>query len=340
MFLTRIFTKTTKNSGEDRSISRFNIALIKLPVFLGLLLVAAAAQTPVNAEKIHGKEVALTVFRQSSGFLHSDSRTDKTSFPADARQSSTDILVPADYDGDGTLDAGVWKAETGVWSFQQSSDNQIIVVKWRTGSNNRTRLHPSIPVPADFDGDRRADVALWNSDSGIWHILFAANGYDQSKSFAVRWGTVGDIPVQADYDGDAKSDLAVFRPSENRWYILKSKTNESQVENFGIAGTDLLLPADYTGDGKADIAVYRGSTWFVLSSETGETEPFEFGFPDARPVPGDYDGDGKTDFAVFRKGVWYIYETSSPRFRTYKFGGETDVPLSSIGVKKSIFGIS
>jgi len=340
MYLIQIFTKKIKELGGEWLTTRFNLALAELPILFLLYMAAAAAQTPVNVENSREKEANLTVFRPGTGFLRSDLRDANALFQAAARQSSTDILVPADYDGDGTLDAGIWKPETGVWFIQQSSNNKMIVFKWRAKSNDSKRSHQGIPVPADFDGDTRADIAVWHSGSGVWHILHSSSGYDQSKASAIRWGMPGDIPVQADYDGDAKSDFAVFRPSENRWYILKSKTNQTQVENFGIAGTDLLLPADYTGDGKADVAVYRGSTWFVLSSENGETEPFEFGFPDAWPVPGDYDGDGKTDFAVFRKGVWYVYETSSPRFRTYNFGTESDVPLNSIAVKQSIFGIS
>ena len=167
----------------------------------------------------------------------------------------------------------------------------------------------------------------------------SSDNFDASAATVVRFGRLGDVPLPADYDGDSKADAAVFRPAENRWYIRESKTGEIRTETFGVAGSDLLVPADYTGDGKADIAIYRRGTWLVLNSETGETEPFDFGFTDARPVPGDYNGDGQTDFAVFRKGTWYVYESGTPRLLSYTFGNDNDVPLSQTMAKPSIVDI-
>jgi hypothetical protein len=167
-------------------------------------------------------------------------------------------------------------------------------------------------------------------------VLKSSNGYDQDNALVFRWGKLGDVPVQADYDGDKKADFAVFRPTENRWYIRSSSTGKSSVQPFGLAGLDTLVPADYTGDKKADVAVYRSGVWFVLNSETGETEQFHFGFNDDVAVPADYDGDGTTDFAVYRSGTWYIQDSFRPRLRTYNFGQLGDVPVNSGVVRQSI----
>lgn len=315
---------------------RSNFTLWTMRISFGLLAFLAVGCSASIAYAAQNSKPVLSIFRSNVGFLHSN-KAEARSDAFDASPSAA--LVPADYDGDGKTDLGIWNSATGKWQIERSSDNTKLVINWGKRQASRTAGNQDIAVPADFDGDGKADIAFWRPVTGEWHILNSSKNFDRKSVTVSRWGVSGDIPVQADYDGDSKSDLAVFRPSENRWYLLSSKTGETRTENFGIAGTDLLVPTDYTGDGKADITVYRRGTWFVLNSETGETEPFEFGFADARPVPGDYDNDGQTDFAVYRAGTWYIYESSSPRLLTYKFGNETDIPLGSVMAKQSIAGM-
>ncbi len=316
---------------------RSNFTLWTMRVAFGLLAVLAIGSSALNAYGAQKGKPVLSVFRSNVGFLHSNKSEPKT-YNSEAVLSSA-VLVPADYDGDGKIDFGTWSVITGKWQIERSSDNTKLVINWGKRPTSRMAGNQDIASPADFDGDGKADFAFWRSATGEWHILNSSKNFERKSARVSRWGVSGDVPVQADYDGDSKADLAVFRPSENRWYILSSKTGETRTENFGIAGTDLLVPTDYTGDGKADIAVYRRGIWFVLNSKTGETEPFEFGFADARPVPADYNNDGLTDFAVYRAGTWYIYESSSPRLLTYRFGTETDIPLSSTMAKQSIAGL-
>ena len=309
----------------------FNINLAPaLGILLGLFSIFNFTSIEANAA------TDFTVFRPSTGVWYSQSSDN--AFSAIQWGLSTDVLVPADYDGDGQNDIAVWRPEDGFWYIRRSSDAQLMYIKWGTTTVYPTGLLPDVPVPADYDGDGQTDIAVWRPDTGVWYVLRSSNGYDQTDALIFRWGKLGDIPIPADYDGDGNADFSVFRSRENRWYIFESKASKWQVRTFGSAGYDLLVPADYTGDGKADVAVYRSGTWFVLNSETGQAEQFAFGFPNDVPVPADYDNDGTTDFAVFRKGVWYIYESSRPQFRTYNFGRENDIPVSSVGVKQSIAG--
>jgi len=302
------------------------------PMRAGFCLLAFCAVGSFAAT-VYGMQTntpVLSVFRTNVGFVDSNKRASAAAVSAFA------VPMPADYDGDGNTDAATWEAASGRWHVQQTSNGSKFEIIWGNSLKTRRGTGQAVAVPADYDGDGKADIAIWRAATGDWHILNSSSNFDRSKAVVASWGMEGDVPVQADYDGDSKADLAVFRPAENRWLILESKTGSTRSEYFGIAGTDLLVPTDYTGDGKADIAVYRRGTWLVLNSGTGETEPFEFGFADAQPVPGDYDGDGETDFAVYRSGMWYVYESSSPRLLTYKFGSGTDVPLSSTMAKQSI----
>jgi len=281
----------------------------------------------------------LSVFRPSTAVFYTRSMGEDETFTAIRWGLSTDVLVPADYDGDGITDAAIWRPENGVWYIQKSTDGTAMFIKWGQTTLHSTGGLPDVPVPADFDGDGTADIAIWRPDTGEWFILNSESRFSQTKAVIFHWGKLGDVPVQQDYDGDGMADFAVFRPAGNLWYIYESLSQSWKIYTFGLAGSDTLVPSDYTGDGKADLAVYRSGTWYVLNSETGETEPFQFGFSDSTPVPGDYDGDGQTDFAVFRNGEWLIYESSAPRLRAIHFGSENDIPLNSLRAKPSMVAV-
>ncbi|MGD9631004.1 MAG: FG-GAP repeat domain-containing protein [Pyrinomonadaceae bacterium] len=284
----------------------------------GLTWVTAAAgqsETKVNSE--------FALFSPAKGVWYTNS-SDGCAFVAIRWGMTTDKLVPADYDGDGQVDAAVWRPTSGTWFIRRSSDAKAQILNF--GGNQISGS--DVPVPADYDGDGKAEAAVWRSTTGEWI-------YGSTKRTPVIFGVAGDVPVPADYDGDGRADLAVYRPTDNRWMILQSSDGTLRSVVFGKAGQQTLVPADYTGDGKADLAVYSTGKWLVLNSETGEIEPFVFGFDDDIAAPGDYDGDGTADFAVYRKGTWYIYESGKPNFRTFEFGNADDVPLNAALTRNS-----
>ncbi len=269
----------------------------------------------------------LSVFRPSKGVWYTQGQEPNSGFSAIKMGSSSDVLVPADYDGDGTIDSAVWDRENATWQILKSTNGKVDTIAF-SGTEVGTKYSQNdIPVSADFDGDGRADLAVWRPSTGFWYVLTSSSGFEDSQRLSFCWGQAGDVPVPADYDGDGRSDYAVFRPSDNRWYIFESRSQTWSAPAFGQQG-DLLVPADYTGDGKADLAVYRNGTWTVFDVATGETDTFEFGFADALPVPADYDGDGVTDFAIWRDGTWYIYDSGVPRLRSMRFGNTGDIPLN------------
>ncbi|HLM01470.1 MAG TPA: FG-GAP-like repeat-containing protein, partial [Pyrinomonadaceae bacterium] len=177
------------------------------------------------------------------------------------------------------------------------------------------------PKRFDFDGDNRADIAVYRQ--GNWYLQQSTNGFA-----AVQFGISTDRIVPADYDGDRKTDIAVFRDGD--WYILQSSNNTFRAQRWGAPNTDAPVPADFDGDGKTDLAVFRKGAeasspafFFILRSSSNTEQTQQFGTTGTdQPLPADYDGDAKADLAVYREagGVWYILQSSDNNLRGVQFG--------------------
>lgn len=95
----------------------------------------------------------------------------------------------------------------------------------------------SVAVNSDFDGDGKADIAVWRPGDGVWWVIHSADGSQHTQ----QWGTAGDIPVPADYDGDGKADFAVWRPSDGTWHVIHSSDGSQHSQQWGTAG-DVPVP--------------------------------------------------------------------------------------------------
>lgn len=245
-----------------------------------------------------------------------------------------DIRIAGDFDGDGKADFAVWRPSNGTWYIIPSSTGAPYLQQW--GLPSLSGLAGDIPVPGDFDGDRKTDLAVWRPSNGTWYVIPSSTGLP----YLQQWGLQGDIPVVGDFDGDGKSDFAVWRPSNGTWYIIPSSTGIPYLQEWGLPG-DIPVPADFDGDGITDFAVWRPSngTWYIIPSSTGIPYLQQWGLPGDVPVPADFDGDGKSDFAVWRlsNGTWYVMPANggSPYFQQWGLSGDVPLPLDFDADKKA-----
>ncbi len=220
------------------------------------------------------------VFRPSNGFWYYLRSSDNTFYSIQFGQSS-DQPIAADYDGDGKADIAVSR------SGQELSSPRFVYVLQSANGTLRSQQFGTTgtdrPVRGDFDGDGKADIAVYSEAGGNWYVL---RSFDNSfYAFQFGNGNFQDIPVPGDYDGDGRTDFAVFRKANGTWYLNRTQFGFTGVQ-FGF-GTDIPVPGNYDGDGKTDIAVWRPSngTWYVNRSSDGGFQAAQFGQDGDLPVP-------------------------------------------------------
>jgi hypothetical protein len=275
-----------------------------------------------------------------------------------------DQPVPADYFGDGHAEAAVYRPLTGAWYVRRRNDNTQTA--YTTGLPGGTTVAGDIPVPGDYDGDGKADLAIFRPAKGTWYIRRSSDGNVVALSPTnAPWGSFhpSDTPVPAKYNNDGKTQMALYRPSGGgTWYVVNgwsadasfnivpSQTTVVSSWNAPVSATalpapsagDIPVPADYDGDGKADMAFFRPDeagcvtgSWYVRKSTSpspmtrltwGNTMAFA---PGDRPIPGAYSVSSSAEPALFRPstGHWYFSDGRDLQVRSDPM--PADLPLGS-----------
>ena len=91
-----------------------------------------------------------------------------------------------------------------------------------------------LPVFADFDGDSKADPALYQQATGRWFVKPSASGYSTAQ--LQGFGGHYQAARAADFDGDAKADPATYNTLNGNWQIKLSGSGYSAASLAGFGG--------------------------------------------------------------------------------------------------------
>ena len=222
-------------------------------------------------------------------------------------------------------------AATLIGAIGSATPLRGLAIRSGSAASNRTSL--------DYDGDGRADYAVFRLSSGTQFINRSSN----NSFYSYPFGIATDIQTPGDFDGDGRADTAVWRPSNGVFYVLRSSDGVVQLYQFGLNG-DEPVARDYDGDGKTDFAVVRRTggqmVWYINNSATNTFRINTFGLDGDITAPGDYDGDGRFDLGTFRTGTFYA-QRSTLGFTSVQWGtsGDLVVPGDYDGDGKTDFAV-
>ncbi|MEZ5305888.1 MAG: S8 family serine peptidase [Pyrinomonadaceae bacterium] len=195
----------------------------------------------------------IAVWRRSTGTFYVLNSSDSTVTVMQFGLNGDNPLVTQDFDGDDKNDFAVTRAQGGhlIWYIFRSSDSQVSILQYG--------LEGDIPIRGDYDGDGKADPAVYRPEGTIANTFYVLRSTDNILTGATFGDSTTDDLLPNDFDGDGKTDFAVWRRTTGVWYVLRSTDFGYHAAQFGSPG-DVPTPGDYDGDGRTDYSVYRPAT--------------------------------------------------------------------------------
>jgi hypothetical protein len=193
---------------------------------------------PVTGDFDGDGKTDIAVYRPTTGGWFILQSTAGPKYQQFGHPGGGDIPVPGDYTGAGQAELAVFQPSTATWFVLQPPTPSLPFGRMITQQFGAPNL--DIPVPADYDGDHKTDMAVYRPPTGEWFILQSTAG-PRYQQFGHQGG---DIPVPEDYTGSHQAELAVFQPSTGTWFIEPPGAGMI-TQPFGATNGDIPVMAPY-----------------------------------------------------------------------------------------------
>ena len=258
--------------------------------------------------------------------------------PAIKTDTTSRLVGPGDFNGDGVADLIQRKANGELWFYAgngagQFSAGRMIGDGWE--------IYDQIIGVGDYNGDGKNDLVARKTDGSLWFYAGTGSVSDMSEGYLggtkigdFGWDSFDTILGAGDFNGDKKADLLARKPDGTLWLYSgtgSGKAGSSQQIDFGWQVFDQIIAVrDFDGDGTNDLAGRKpdGSLWFYSNKGNATlVKGRQIGtgwniYSDIQAL-GDTNADGKPDLAaMLPDGSVYFYAGTWMRDDGYTAGAK------------------
>lgn len=255
-----------------------------------------------------------------------------------------DAVAAVDLNGDGRRDVAGAFSEANTISSALNSGNRAFRAGF-AAEYSMTASTPARLVPADFNGDGKADLLEFDARGNAAAIFFGegTGGFSTTPAqmpFAER---VSDVAA-ADFTGDGILDLAVIERDTGNVVAHAGRGDGTfAFVSFAAAGAtpSEIVPGDFDGDRRQDVAVRCGTIVAVLYGDgTGRFERTSvINLPALAIGAADLDDDGYSDLAIgWGRVALHVLYGATPGFTGGTNATTSEMPGAQIAGRGITFG--